>query len=174
MSDDHRFRIAPASWRDFREILALERACFPRDPWPWIDVLGALTFPETVRLKAVIALRIPKGTPRPPQENPGVGRGAYGERAVGFVIGDRRRLQKLGWIASIGVHPEYQRRGLGAKLLAACEGALRTPRVRLTLRPSNLGARRLYETAGYVEIGTLKGYYSDGEDGLMMEKVVKD
>jgi len=57
-------------------------------------------------------------------------------------------------------------------LLAACERALGTPRVRLTLRPSNLGARRLYEVAGYVEIGTLGGYYHDGEDGIMMEKVV--
>jgi len=165
MSDDHRFRIAPASWRDFREILALERMCFPRDPWPWLDVLAALTFPETVRLKAV--------TSSPRQEGLLVGGGAHGEWAVGFAIGDRRRLQKLGWVASIGVHPEYQRRGLGARLLTACERALGTPRVRLTLRPSNLGARRLYEAAGYLEIGTLKRYYLDGEDGIMMEKVIK-
>jgi len=156
MPDDDPFKIAPASWRDFREILALERACFPRDPWPWIDVLAALTFPETVRLKAVIH-----------------GGSAHAGRAVGFVIGDRRRLQKLGWVASIGVHPEYQRRGLGAMLLAACERALGTPRVRLTLRPSNQGARRLYEIAGYVEVGVLQGYYHDGEDGLMMERVVR-
>jgi ribosomal-protein-alanine N-acetyltransferase len=61
---------------------------------------------------------------------------------------------------------------VGRRLLAACELALGTPRVRLTLRPSNVGARRLYEEAGYVEIGTLQRYYLDGEDGLMMEKVI--
>ena len=191
------FGIAPASWRDFREILALERLCFPRDPWPWFDVLAALTFPETVRLKAV-PIGIPKelGTgvrsairsatspaeapalsegeaiPLPPRDGLGADSAGDGTHAVGFVIGDRRRLQKLGWVESIGVHPAYQRRGVGALLLEACERALGTPRVRLTLRPSNLAARRLYQAAGYVETGSLRGYYHDGEDGLMMEKVV--
>jgi ribosomal protein S18 acetylase RimI-like enzyme len=37
-----------------------------------------------------------------------------------------------------------------------------------------LGARRLYEATGYVEIGRLHRYYHDGEDGLMMEKVMWD
>ena len=84
MPDDDPFKIAPSSWRDFREILGLERACFPRDPWPWIDVLAALTFPETVRLKAV--------TRRLTKEDPLAVSGGYRGRAVGFVIGDRRRL----------------------------------------------------------------------------------
>jgi ribosomal-protein-alanine N-acetyltransferase len=168
MSNDERFRIAPASWRDFREILALERLCFPRDPWPWFDVLAALTFPETVRLRGVL----PEPTSDTSVESLPPGDKAPEKQTVGFVIGDRRRLQKLGWVASIGVHPGYQRRGLGAMLLAACERALGTPRVRLTLRPSNLAALRLYQAAGYLEIGTLKRYYMDGEDGIIMEKVV--
>ncbi len=204
MPNDDSFKIAPASWRDFRDFLALERACFPHDTWPWFDVLAALTFPDTVRLKAVpsgtlsaVPSGIPKDTgtrvrsaiapqpssesatvglgasPRPVKGDPATGRKTDGQKAIGFVIGDRRRSEHLGWVASIGVHPEYQRRGVGTRLLAACEQALGTPRVRLTLRPSNVGARRLYEVAGYVEIGTLRRYYLDGEDGIMMEKVIE-
>lgn len=164
-----RITIAPATWRDFREVLAIERVCFVGDSWPWIDVIAALTFPEAVRLKAV--------TPRPSignsQGDSAVGSDANGTRAIGFVFGDRRRSQGLGWIASVGVHPAYQRRGVGAKLLAACERELGTPQFRLTLRPSNTTARRVYDAAGYVEIARLVRYYNDGEDGIVMEKVVR-
>lgn len=155
--------IVAASWRDFRDLLALERACFERDPWPWMDVLAALTFPETVRLKALAT-----NGGGPPAEG---GLGANGSGMVGFVIGDRRRSQGVGWVASIGVHPAYQGRGVGARLLRACEAELATPKVRLTLRPSNHPARRLYETAGYLEVDRLRSYYNDGEDGIVMEKI---
>ena len=78
----------------------------------------------------------------------------------------------LFWIASIGVHPAYQRRGVGTRLLTACERVLATPQIRLTLRPSNAVARRVYDAAGYVEIGRLERYYRDGEDGIVMEKLL--
>jgi ribosomal protein S18 acetylase RimI-like enzyme len=97
---------------------------------------------------------------------------ANGTRAIGFVFGDRHRSKGLGWIASIGVHPEFQRRGVGTRLLAACERALDTPQVRLTLRPSNGAARRVYDAAGYVEVSRLTRYYRDGEDGIVMEKLL--
>ena len=155
--------ITPATWRDFRDVLALERVCFEGDSWPWIDIMAALTFPDAVRLKACI-----RGTVTEPSE----GAGGDGPKAIGFIFGDRRRSQGLGWIASIGVHPAYQRRGVGTRLLTACEKALGTPQVRLTLRPSNLAARRVYDAAGYVEIGRLERYYRDGEDGIMMEKLL--
>jgi ribosomal-protein-alanine N-acetyltransferase len=157
-----RFVIAHATWRDFREMLALERVCFAGEGWPWIDILAALTFPEAVRLKAVRA-RASEG--EPPRGKP-----SNGADPVGFVFGDRHRAKGVGWVASIGVHPAYQRRGLGAKLLAACERELGTAQVRLTLRPSNLTARRLYDAAGYVEVSRMPRYYNNGEDGIVMEK----
>jgi ribosomal-protein-alanine N-acetyltransferase len=152
--------IAPATWRDFREVMALERACFASDSWPWIDIMAALTFPDAVRLKAVASQPVAQGGE------------ANGRRAIGFVFGDRNRSHGLGWIASIGVHPDYQRRGIGSRLLAACERALGTPQIRLTLRPTNLAARRVYDAAGYVEVGRLERYYRDGEDGIVMEKLI--
>jgi ribosomal protein S18 acetylase RimI-like enzyme len=141
--------VVPATWRDLRAVWELEKLCFPDDSWPWIDVLAALTFPETVRLKALI-----------------------GETPVGFIVGDRRRSEGLGWIATLGVHPRHRRKGIGARLLDRCEIDLGVPRIRLTLRPSNLGARRLYDQAGYQQIDTWQRYYRNGEDGVVMEKLI--
>lgn len=140
--------VQPATWRDLRPLLELEKICFGRDAWPLLDTLAALTFPKTVRLKAIVD-----------------------ERVVGFIIGDRRRGNSLGWIASLGVHPDYRRRGIARSLLAACEGELATPRTRLTLRCTNEAALRLYQHMGYVEIDIWKRYYRRGEDAIVMEKV---
>jgi ribosomal-protein-alanine N-acetyltransferase len=139
--------IQPAGWRDFRQVLQLERACFEHDAWPWIDILAALTFPDTVPLKAVEAGLV-----------------------VGFAIGDRRRREGMGWIASIGVHPDWRRRGLARRLLRACEASLGTLHVRLTLRASNTSALLLYQSSGYVDAGRWRNYYRDGEDAIVMEK----
>jgi ribosomal-protein-alanine N-acetyltransferase len=139
--------ILPATWRDLKPLLELERLCFGHDAWPWPDVLGSLTFPDTVRLKAV-----------------------RDGRVVGFVVGDLRRPENLGWIASIGVHPVHQRQGIGRRLLEACEEALGVRHIRLTLRPSNTTAYRLYLDCGYRDIDRLERYYRDGEGAIVMEK----
>jgi ribosomal protein S18 acetylase RimI-like enzyme len=133
---------------DFRPLNQLIKECFGRDAWTWLDVFEALTFPGTVRLKAVA-----------------------GQDIIGYVIGDRRSTN-LGWIASIGVHPSARRQGLGRRLMLAAERDLGTPRVRLTLRGSNHAAYRLYADLGYEQVDVWKQYYRDGEDGLVMERVV--
>jgi len=139
--------LQPARLRDVGEIYRLEKRCFQRDAWPWIDILAVLVFPETVRIKALRAGVI-----------------------AGYVIGDRRRHSGLGWIASIGVHPDHRRNGIGRLLLEACEHELGMDRIRLTLRRSNREAMALYVTCGYVPVDTWKRYYRDGEDGIVMEK----
>jgi ribosomal-protein-alanine N-acetyltransferase len=109
--------------------------------------LAALVFPETVRHVSTL-----------------------NDRIVGFVIGDRRRGVNMGWIATICVHPDFRRQGLGEQLLRTCEQALDVHRVRLTLRESNKDARRLYERMGYAEADRWVRYYRDKEDGIVMEK----
>jgi ribosomal-protein-alanine N-acetyltransferase len=109
--------------------------------------LAALTFPETVRIKAELTNKL-----------------------VGFVFGDRRRGRDVGWIASIGVDPGFRRRGIGEALLERCEHDLDTSRIRLALRPSNHGAKQLYLKAGYSERDRWKRYYRNGEDAVVMEK----
>ncbi len=149
VDDARQARIEATGISDFRSLNRLVKACFGRDAWTWLDVVEALTFPGTIRLKAVV-----------------------GDEIVGFVIGDRRS-SKLGWIASIGVHPKARRRGIGRRLLLAAERALDTQRVRLTLRTSNQAAFRLYAQLGYEKVDVWQQYYRDGEDGWVMERVVR-
>jgi len=140
-------RLVQGSWRDFRTFLDLERLCFGKDAWPWVDILSALICPDTVRLKAVLD-----------------------EKVVGFVIANRRGKNQAGWIASIGVHPDARRQGVGSRLLQAAETALQTDRVRLMVRASNMDAQALYLQSGYGFIDEWLEYYRDGENALVMEK----
>ncbi len=129
----------------------MEKLCFGEDAWPWIDILAALVIPDTVRL-------VVEGE----------------DELAGFVIGDRRRRQNLGWIASIAVHPDYRRKGFGTRLLHACEHELDSARVRLSLRRSNEPALRLYRREGYERVNIWPKYYRNGEDAIVMEKEVRD
>ena len=139
--------IEPATWRDLNALRHLEKVCFPLDAWPLWDLVGVLTLPNVVRLKAVVA----------------------GEM-VGFIAGDIRTSERLAWIATIGVLPEYRGRGIGGVLLQACEGRLKMPRVRLNVRVSNLSAIHLYQRMGYRQVSIWPRYYQDGEDALILEK----
>ena len=139
--------IQPANLRDLSALRRLEHVCFEDDAWTLLDLMAILTWPEVIRLKAVEA----------------------GEM-VGFVAGDPRPAQDAGWIATIGVDPRYQHRGIGRALLRACEDRMKFSRAKLTVRISNDNAIALYEQEGYRTIDIWKQYYKDGEDGLVMEK----
>ena len=139
--------ILPASFLDIGALNKLEHACFDQDAWPFLDLLAVLTFSDVVRLKAV-----------------------EDGQMIGFVAGDPHPSQGFSWIATIGVLPEYQRKGIGRQLLRACEAQLKTPRVRLSVRASNAGAIRLYEQEGYYRANVWQAYYNDGEAALIMEK----
>jgi ribosomal protein S18 acetylase RimI-like enzyme len=141
--------IQSASIRDLGALRRLEHACFEKDAWPLLDLIAVLTWPDVIRLKAV--------------EN--------GE-LVGFVAGDPRNSEGVSWVATIGVDPRYQRRGIGRALLRACEEKARLPRMKLTVRLSNEPAISLYEKEGYRSVDIWKRYYNDGEDGLVMEKTL--
>ena len=139
--------IEPASLRDLGALRHVEQICFPTDAWPLMDLIGVLTFPGVVRLKAV-----------------------NGKQMVGFIAGDIRRLEGVAWIASVAVLPEFRSRGIGAALLQACEAQISVNRIRLCVRPSNDVAIRLYERFGYAKVGEWTKYYQDGESALVMEK----
>ena len=139
--------IQPAGIRDLGALRRLEHACFEKDAWPLLDLIAVLTWPDVVRLKAV--------------EN--------GE-LIGFVAGDPRPSEGVNWIATIGVDPRYQRRGVGRALLHACEAKTNLPSMKLTVRMSNEAAISLYEKEGFRSVDIWKRYYNDGEDGLVMEK----
>lgn len=141
--------IQTASLRDLSALRRLEHACFEKDAWPLLDLIAVLTWPDVVKLKAM----------------------EDGEM-IGFVAGDPRPSEGASWIATIGVDPRYQRRGIGRALLRAAEERSKLPRMKLTVRMSNQAAISLYEKEGYRSVDIWKRYYNDGEDGLVMEKTL--
>ncbi|MBG0784599.1 MAG: GNAT family N-acetyltransferase [Anaerolineaceae bacterium] len=137
-----------ADWRDYTQLQQLERACFnDDDSWPFWDLIGVLTLPGTVRLKAVVD---------------GV--------MVGFIGGEREAGRRLGWVTTLGVMPAYRRYGIGQALLRKCEKELAMPAIRLSVRASNMPAIQLYENAGYEVVDRWQKYYTGGEDALVLEK----
>lgn len=94
----------------------------------------------------------------------------WGGKMVGFVGGDPRPAEGIGWIATIGVFPEFRRHGIATALLKACEEEMKQPMIRLSVRRSNEAAAELYRREGYRLVDIWPRYYFDGEDGMVMEK----
>ena len=140
-------QVTAASLLDLNALHKLEHACFEKDAWPFLDLIAVLSFPEVVRIKAV-----------------------EDGHMIGFAAGDPHPSEGFSWIATIGVMPEYRRRGIGRELLRECEAKLSTPRIRLSVRASNDGAIRLYEQEGYQRTEVWQNYYNDGEAAIVMEK----
>ncbi len=115
-----------------------------------LDLLGVLTYPGVVRLKAV-----------------------KDKQMVGFIAGDVRRSEGVAWIATVAVLPESRGKGVGTALMAACEAQIPLSRIRLCVRVSNDVAIRLYEHLGYKRVGEWSRYYQDGESALVMEKNIE-
>ena len=89
-------------------------------------------------------------------------------RVVGF-IGSWVAYDQ-GEITNLGVHPDYQRRGIGEALL---QYALKKEMKVCTLevRASNYKAKALYEKYGFKQAAVRKNYYdAPTEDALLMVK----
>ena len=75
-------------------------------------------------------------------------------------------------IQSVATHPLYRRKGLAVALLTHRLDQAKTAGAVISLlevRVGNAGAIRLYEHLGYRQTGQRIGYYSDGEDAVLME-----
>jgi ribosomal protein S18 acetylase RimI-like enzyme len=143
------YSIEQASWRDLLALSQLEKACFDKDAWPLLDVMGVLTFPGVVRLRVM-------------------GEGAL----IGFIAGDAKKEKKTGWILTLGVDPAWRRMGIAERLLGMCEEAMHVPLVKLSVRRSNIAALRLYGKLGYEQVDIWSKYYRGGEDGLVLAKAM--
>jgi len=139
--------VISASLRDLVDVRALEKACFGEGAWGYLELFFTLITPWNVKLKAVVDGQL-----------------------AGLVVGEPRPTEGVGWVATIGVHPHFQRRGVGQALLGAVEAALPQAVIKLTVRRSNAAAIALYHKFGYKRVGVWQGYYARGEDGLVMEK----
>jgi [ribosomal protein S18]-alanine N-acetyltransferase len=81
-------------------------------------------------------------------------------------------------VLTIGVRPELQGRGIGARLLSALleEAAARgCVEVFLDVRADNRRARSLYERFGFVEVGVRRRYYQpSGVDAIVMARAPEE
>lgn len=144
--------IERATWRDVRALGRLDRRCFkPIDTYAWYEFLNLCLWPGLITLKAVCAHQI-----------------------VGFIAGDPRQLEGHTIIVTIAVDPDFQRHGIGERLLREVEArsAHNVPRLQLMVRQSNLPALHLYRKLNYTIVDTWPRYYADGEDAYVMEKTL--
>ncbi|MBF0190398.1 MAG: ribosomal protein S18-alanine N-acetyltransferase [Magnetococcales bacterium] len=97
-----------------------------------------------------------------------------GERTLaGYAVA--RSLFDEWHLLTLGVVPEFRRRGVGSALVASLlQERVGKPeqRVVLEVRSSNVAARALYQRLGFVSVGVRRGYYRLGpvgpEDALVM------
>lgn len=91
------------------------------------------------------------------------------DKVVGFVI--LRFLNDYVRLDLLAVTDEYQRRGIGRRLVECVEeSALMNGKtiVHLELRETNLAARNFYRSLGYIDFVRIPGYYQRQESALRM------
>lgn len=141
------YRIVPMTAAYLPQVAALERRCFPADPWSEELFRDALDNPHT-------AILLAEGED-----------GAILGYAVLSVILDEGNLD------NIAVAPDARRRGVADALLGALTGFGREHLSVLMLeaRASNAPAIALYEKHGFAAVGRRKNYYdAPKEDAILM------
>ncbi len=142
--------IARLRWWHVPAVLAIEQQVFAAEPWTARTVWSELGQVDTRHY--LVALE--------------------GERVSGYAgLCD---YPDEAFVQTLGVAPDAQRQGLGARLLQALldEAARRRQRtVSLEVRADNDPAIALYERFGFRRMGIRRGYYQpSGTDALVMSR----
>jgi ribosomal-protein-alanine N-acetyltransferase len=128
------------------EVMAIDRLSF-RSPWSEISYRSEISNSAAYYLVARIGGRV------------------VGYAGAWLVVDEAH-------ITTLGVHPDFRRRGIGERLLVAILTEARGRGVRrasLEVRESNRAATGLYEKYGFHPIARRKAYYRDtGEDAVVM------
>ncbi len=139
--------LSPMRRRHVRDVLAIERLVYPR-PWS-----AALFFSELAQRSTRHYLVAHNG-----------------RTLIGY--GGLMCHLEEGHITTLAVHPGYQHRRVGTRILLALVDEARARPVRslaLEVRVANWPAQRLYSWFGFRPVGVRKNYYAEtGEDALVM------
>jgi ribosomal-protein-alanine N-acetyltransferase len=148
------FRLSRMKAADLDEVMVVERACFG-NPWTrWYFMQELQRNP----LSHLFVLRILHNGK---------------ESIVGFLV--CWILNAELHINNIAIHPDWQSRGLGRKLMEFamdfgkknhCHCAA------LEVRVSNARAIELYKRLGFVVIGQAQRYYDDGENAYILRRQI--
>lgn len=136
-------QVAPAGLAMVPVIGALHVDCFD-DPWSEKSIGEVLASPGVFAYLAVTSAVADAGA------------GLPCGFAIARVSGDEAEL------LSIGVGPQWRRQGVARRLIDTVLAAVETRRVRrlyLEVAEDNEGARRLYATYDFVQVGRRDGYY---------------
>ena len=140
---------------DLDSVLEIEHLSFPH-PWRHTTFIGELD---------IYPISIPFGI---------ICRS--NDHLIGYII--LWFIQEEVQISNFALHPDFRKRGVGEAVLRDIldkitrEGA---EEIFLEVRPSNHGARSLYEKLGFKILGVRKNYYqSPVEDALIMGKNLKN
>jgi len=145
---------------DLEDLARIHARCFPFEPWDQAALARLAALPAT-RARMI--------------EN------AHGERLGGEKLGFL--LAQLaggeGEILTLCVADDFRRRGIARSLLADLAKIAReahSGRLVLEVASDNLPALRLYESSGFISIGTRPGYYRRGKappaDAVMLAKTL--
>ena len=77
-----------------------------------------------------------------------------------------------GYVQTLGVHPQWRGRGVGARLLRLAEDRIFSvsPNMFICVSSFNPRARKLYERMGFEEVGPLKDFIVPGHDEILLRK----
>ena len=92
-------------------------------------------------------------------------------KAIGFLC-SVRLMDGGARVMMFAMHPNYRGRGKGTELLNALMTRARMEGIRyitLEVREENLSARKFYKGKGFIEVGTLERYSSDGGSAIRMD-----
>lgn len=94
-----------------------------------------------------------------------------GDKIIGYAVADKWPDQEH--LVSIAVIPDSRKKGVGQALLDRLIERLQAGSLKLEVRGSNKAALDLYRKNGFVQTGVAHSYYTDGEDAILMEKVIQ-
>lgn len=87
------------------------------------------------------------------------------------------RTKKRAHIISVAVLPDYRRKGFGIKMMDfvihRAKSIELVVEITLEVRQSNLAAINLYRQINFVSHKIIAGYYSDGEDAVLMKYTIE-
>ncbi|MCD6107697.1 MAG: ribosomal protein S18-alanine N-acetyltransferase [Caldisericaceae bacterium] len=144
--------ISLATTKDLKAIYQIETLSYP-DPWPREVFIMDYLFNSNSRYYVAKFLN----------------------KIIGF-FGVWIEPEKL-HIINIAVHPDYRRRGVGRKMIEFVIKLAKKKQkkeVYLEVRETNIAGQELYKQLGFEFNGIIFDYYSDGESGLIMRKVLND
>ena len=157
---DVSFRIRPYKKSDFEVLWQIDQICFePQLAYSRPELAIYMRRPGSFTLVAESG------------EMPSTGKANSTPKVLGFIVSELRR--RAGHVITIDVIPEARRTGVGSALLNTAEEKLcaaGATTVELETAVNNMAAIQFYKRKGYFVEDTIRGYYSNQLDALVMRK----